>query len=50
MPLLERYEQALRQQARVADPAQWGAVVALRLDALDRCLDETPRPPAGGGG
>src|SRR5690606_20269077 len=39
---LERYEQALRQQARVADPAQ--RAVALRLDALDRCLDETPTP------
>src|SRR5690606_21578306 len=40
MPLLERYEQALREEARAADPAQHA--VARRLDALDRCLSATP--------
>lgn len=39
MPL-ERYEQALREDGRAADPAQ--RAVAARLDALDRCLDATP--------
>lgn len=43
MRLLDRYEQALREDARVADPAQ--RAVAQRLDALDQCLDDTP-PPA----
>lgn len=36
-PLLERYEQALLAEGRVADPGQ--RLVAERLDALDRCLD-----------
>lgn len=40
MPFLERYEQALREEARAADPAQHA--VARRLDALDRCLSATP--------
>jgi cell division protein ZapE len=43
MTLLARFEQALRDDARVQDPAQ--RAVALRLDALDRCLDATPAPP-----
>jgi cell division protein ZapE len=42
MSLLQRYEQALRQDARAADPAQ--RAVAQRLDALDQCLDATPSP------
>ncbi|MDQ2641449.1 MAG: cell division protein ZapE [Pseudomonadota bacterium] len=43
MRLLARYEQALRDEARAADPAQ--RAVAERLDALDHCLDASP-PPA----
>src|SRR5688572_26571104 len=38
--LLERYEQALREEARAADPAQ--QAVARRLDALHQCLAATP--------
>lgn len=44
MSLLARYEQALRDDARVVDPAQ--ARVAARLDALERCLDATPATAA----
>jgi cell division protein ZapE len=40
MRLLERYAQALREEARATDPAQ--RVVAGRLDALEACLDATP--------
>ncbi len=42
MPLLERYQRALLDEARTADPAQ--RAVAQRLDALDRCLSGTPAP------
>src|SRR5690606_23039704 len=44
MSFLERYERALREEARVPDPAQ--RAVAGRLDALDRCLTATPPPAA----
>lgn len=40
--LLQRYEQALLAEDRVADPGQ--RLVVERLDALDRCLDATPAP------
>jgi cell division protein ZapE len=43
MSFLDHYQRALREQARVPDPAQ--RAVAERLDALDRCLAATP-PPA----
>jgi cell division protein ZapE len=43
MRLLARYQQALRDEARVADPAQHA--VALRLEDLDRCLDAAPAAP-----
>ncbi len=42
MSPLQRYEQALLQESRAADPAQ--RAVAERLDALDRCLDASPGP------
>lgn len=42
MSLLQRYEQALEDEARAVDPAQRS--VALRLDALDRCLAASPDP------
>lgn len=42
MSLLDRYEQARRQEQRVADPAQ--RAVLERLDALDRCLAASPGP------
>ena len=44
MNLLQRYEQALLREGRVTDPAQ--RAVALRLDALDRCLAASPEPGA----
>jgi cell division protein ZapE len=40
--LLDRYEQARRQEQRAADPAQ--RVVVERLDGLDRCLAASPGP------
>jgi cell division protein ZapE len=43
MPLLDRYERALREEARVRDPAQHA--IAQRLDALERCLDATAMSP-----
>jgi cell division protein ZapE len=42
MALLQRYEQALQDEARVADPRQ--RVIAERLDALERCLLQQPAP------
>ncbi len=42
MSLLQRYEQALRDEARADDPAQRD--IAQRLDGLDRCLDASPGP------
>jgi cell division protein ZapE len=44
MSFIERYERALREEARVPDPAQ--REVAARLDALERCLAATPPPAA----
>jgi cell division protein ZapE len=40
MTLLARYESALRDEARAADPAQ--RAVVQRLTALDHCLDANP--------
>jgi cell division protein ZapE len=42
--LLERYQQALLREGRVADPAQ--RAVVERLDALDHCLAASPAPGA----
>lgn len=42
MSPLQRYEQALLREGRVADPAQ--RLVAERLDALHRCLASSPGP------